>query len=238
MIQLPDQRHAAMTSSESAEIAHRLHQILGQMRAAQRVPACLVLVSKTRPSGDLRSAFAAGARAFGENYVQEALSKQAELRDLPIEWHLIGPLQSNKCLQVAASFDWLQSLDRLKLVPLLAQARPPHLPPLQVLIQVNIDDEASKSGCAVEQMWALADAVLTQPRLCLRGLMAIPKPGGGESAFATMAQLFSQMQAYCADNPSAMIDTLSMGMSDDFAAALAHGATMIRVGSAIFGARV
>lgn len=227
-----------MTLTENPELAMRLHQLGQRMALAQRVPARLVLVSKTRPAEDVRAAFAAGQRAFGENYVQEALAKQAQLRDLPIEWHLIGPLQSNKCVEVAENFAWLQSLDRQKLVPLLARARPAHLPPLQVLMQLNIDDEASKSGCAVDAMLPLADAVLKEPRLCLRGLMAIPKAGASEPAFVQMAQLFSQLQAYCAEKQGAQIDTLSMGMSDDFERALSLGASMIRVGSAVFGARI
>lgn len=227
-----------MTITEYATIAQRLRHLQAQMHAGQRVPARLVLVSKTRPAADVRAAFAAGQRAFGENYVQEALAKQAQLRDLAIEWHLIGPLQSNKCTEVAEHFDWLQSLDRQKLVPLLARARPTGRAPLNVLIQLNIDDEASKSGCTLDQLWPLTDAVLAESRLCLRGLMAIPKPGASEPAFAEMARIFAQLQTYCLNQQGAAIDTLSMGMSDDFAVALRHGASMIRVGSAVFGSRV
>ena len=227
-----------MTPPENSEIADRLHQLNQQIEHAQRTAARFVLVSKTRPASDVRAAYAAGQRAFGENYVQEALAKQAELSDLAIEWHLIGPLQSNKCAQVAENFAWLQSLDRLKLVPLLAQARPAQLPPLNVLIQLNIDDEQSKSGCRPEQMLPLAEAVMSEPRLCLRGLMAIPRPGDSEPAFVQMAQLFEQLQTQFANREGAQIDTLSMGMSDDFPKALACGANMIRVGSAVFGARV
>jgi PLP dependent protein len=221
---------------QSNEIAERIVAIQQQIQRAQRAPARLVAVSKTKPAALMRAAYAAGQHAFGENYVQEALAKQQELKDLAIEWHLLGPLQSNKCEAVAQHFDWLQSLDRAKLVPLLAAARPAHLAPLQVLIQVNIDDEASKSGCTPAQISELADLICAQPKLQLRGLMAIPKPGSDAASFIAMAVLFRELQQR-AQPRSATIDTLSMGMSDDFPLALAHGATLVRVGSAIFGAR-
>ena len=194
----------------------------------------LVAASKSQPAAALRELAAAGQRHFGENYVQEALAKQHELSDLALQWHMIGPLQSNKCEAVARHFDWLQSLDREKLVPLLDRARPAHLPPLNVLIEVNLDDEASKSGCAPAQVAALAAAVVPAQRLRLRGLMAIPAPGprAPEGAFARLRNLFEQLRA---THPQ--LDTLSMGMSGDFEAAIAQGATMVRVGTALFGSR-
>lgn len=214
-----------------------LHDILARVAAAAAGRAVrLVAVSKTKPAAAVRAMAAAGQLAFGENYVGEALAKQQALSDLALEWHAIGPLQSNKCRDVAAHFDWLQSLDRHKLVPLLAAHRPPDMPPLNVLIQVNIDDEATKSGCAPAAVPALADRVAAEPRLRLRGLMAIPQPtadpAASRPAFARMRRLFEDLQHGCPG-----IDTLSMGMSHDFEAAITEGATMVRVGSALFGAR-
>ncbi|MDE1899793.1 MAG: YggS family pyridoxal phosphate-dependent enzyme [Xanthomonadaceae bacterium] len=196
----------------------------------------LLAVSKTRPATALRALAAQGQRAFGENYVQEALAKQRALVDLDLEWHLIGPLQSNKCREVALHFDWLESLDREKLIAPLDRHRPADRAPLNVLIQVNIDDEDSKSGCAPEDVSALAAAVTAAPRLQLRGLMAIPAPHADPSqrraAFRRMRALFDALRA---EHPD--IDTLSMGMSDDFELAIAEGATEVRIGSALFGPR-
>jgi len=196
----------------------------------------LLAVSKTQPAEAIRALAALGQAAFGENYVQEALTKQRALADLALEWHLIGPLQSNKCRDVALHFDWLQSLDRAKLIAPLAQHRPADRPPLNVLIQVNIDDEASKSGCAPAEVDALADAIAATPRLCLRGLMAIPapapEPARRREAFRRMRALFDGLRAR-----HVQMDTLSMGMSDDFDLAIAEGATMVRVGTALFGQR-
>lgn len=196
----------------------------------------LVAVSKTKPVAAMRAMAAAGQAAFGENYIGEALAKQRELSDLALEWHAIGPLQSNKCRDVALHFDWLQSLNRSKLVPLLAAHRPHGRPPLNVLIQVNIDDEASKSGCTPANVAPLAALVAGHAELRLRGLMAIPRPAPDDAtrraAFARMRQLFESLRG---DYPA--IDTLSMGMSHDFELAIAEGATMVRVGSALFGAR-
>lgn len=176
----------------------------------------------------------AGQRAFGENYVQEALPKIAALQGLGLEWHLIGHLQSNKAEPVAQAFDWVQTVDRAKLVAALARHRPPQRPPLNVLIQVNIDDEASKSGCEPSAIAPLAAAIAAQPRLRLRGLMAIPAPDPERrrAAFRALAAQFSALQA---DHP--VIDTLSMGMSEDFIEAIEEGATMVRIGSALFGPR-
>ncbi|MGN6517933.1 MAG: YggS family pyridoxal phosphate-dependent enzyme [Dokdonella sp.] len=205
-------------------------------QAAAAATAALVAVSKTQPAAAVRALAACGQRAFGENYVQEAIAKQAELADLPLEWHLIGPLQSNKCREAAQHFDWLQSLDRAMLVAPLARHRPPARAPLNVLVQVNIDDEASKSGCAPGDVAALAAAVAAEPRLRLRGLMAIPAPAPDpdqrRAAFRRMRALFDSLRA-----EHAGVDTLSMGMSDDLELAIAEGATMVRVGTALFGPR-
>jgi pyridoxal phosphate enzyme (YggS family) len=200
----------------------------------------LLAVGKLQPAAAIAALAAAGQRDFGENYVQEAVAKQAELAGdavtAGIEWHLIGHLQSNKAAVAAQAFDWVQTVDRAKLVPLLAAARPADRPPLNVLIQVNVDDEASKHGCAPEEAEALADAIATQPRLTLRGLMAIPAPlpdmDRRRNAFGRMK---AQFDALSARHPS--MDTLSMGMSEDFELAIAEGATMVRVGTALFGAR-
>jgi PLP dependent protein len=220
------------------DLPERIDAVLRSIKTAQSAPARLIAVSKTKSANMIRQAFASKLYAFGENYVQEALAKQSELSDLAIEWHMLGPLQSNKCEAVARHFDWLQSLDRAKLVPLLAAARPIHRVPLQVLIQVNIDDEMSKSGCRPDQVFELATQILTQPKLQLRGLMAIPMPNSGSAAFLAMAALYNELKIYAASiNPTIQIDTLSMGMSEDYLVALAHGATMVRIGSGIFGAR-
>ena len=199
--------------------------------------AHLLAVSKTKPAAAIRELAAQGQRAFGENRVQEALAKHRELTDLDLEWHLIGPLQSNKCREAALHFDWLQSLDREKLLEPLNRFRRADAPPLNVLIQVNVDAEASKSGCAPEAVPALARTIAQFPRLRLRGLMAIPEPHADpaqrRAAFARMRALFDALQA---DHPD--IDTLSMGMSEDFELAIAEGATLVRIGSALFGARI
>jgi len=220
--------------------AHALHHVL--QRIDNAVPAGrgtrprLLAVSKTRPASDVAALAALGQRAFGENYVQEAAAKIAELAGLGLEWHLIGHLQSNKAKQAAVLFDWVQTVDRPKLVPLLAAHRPPERGPLNVLVQVNIDDEASKHGCRPEDVAALADAIAAEPALALRGLMAIPAPHPDMSrrrdAFRRMKLLYD---ALAARHPG--VDTLSMGMSDDLELAIAEGATMVRVGTALFGPR-
>ena len=206
--------------------------------SAERVgrSATLLAVSKTKPADAVRALAAQGQHAFGENYVQEALAKQRELTDLDLEWHLIGPLQSNKCREVAENFAWLQTLDRAKLIDLLDRFRPPSLPPLNVLIQVNIDDEASKSGCSPDHASALADQIIRSPHLKLRGLMAIPQPSDDldvrREAFRRMRELYDTVKSN-----HASVDTLSMGMSDDFELAIEEGATMVRIGTALFGKR-
>ena len=196
----------------------------------------LLAVSKTWPAACVREAAASGQRAFGENYAQEAFDKAAELADPGLEWHFIGPLQSNKTRLVAENFVWVHSVDRLKIAERLAAQRPPALAPLQVCIQVNVSGEASKSGCAPDQTAALAHAAAALPHLCLRGLMAIPEPsddiGLQRSRFALLRQLRDRINA-----EGLMLDTLSMGMSDDLEAAIMEGATLVRIGTAIFGER-
>lgn len=196
----------------------------------------LLAVSKTRPAEDIRAAWEAGQRAFGENYLQEALTKQAALSDLPLVWHFIGPLQSNKTREVAAHFDWVHSVDRLKIAQRLSDQRPAGLPPLNVCLQVNISGEASKSGCLPTELPALAGAVADLPGLRLRGLMCIPEPetdpARQRAPFAALRGLLEQLQP---QHPG--LDTLSMGMSGDLEAAIAEGATLVRVGTDIFGAR-
>ena len=214
-------------------------EILGRVQAAAAAAghqACLIAVSKTKPAAAIRALARLGQRAFGENYVQEALVKQAELADLDLEWHLIGPLQSNKCREVALHFDWLQSLDREKLVEPLNRFRAAAMPPLNVLIQVNIDAEPGKSGCAPAAVAHLARRVADAPRLRLRGLMAIPQPAPDADV---RRGAFERMQALYAQTKSTFpqMDTLSMGMSDDFELAIAAGASMVRIGTALFGAR-
>lgn len=220
----------------SAALARILSLIGNASRARGRPAARLLAVSKTRPPPAIAAIAAAGQRAFGENYVQEALLKIEALRPLGLEWHLIGHLQSNKAELAARAFDWVQTVDRPKLVAALARHRPTALAPLNVLIQVNIDDETSKSGCRPQEVATLAAAIAAQPRLRLRGLMAIPAPEPDfdrrRAAFRAMAALFVALQA---DHPG--LDTLSMGMSEDFATAIEEGATMVRVGSALFGPR-
>jgi len=195
----------------------------------------LLVVSKTFPAAAVREAFEAGARAFGENYVQEGLAKIDELSDLrgQIEWHLIGPLQSNKTKPVAEQFDWVHSVDRLKIAQRLSEQRQAGLAPLNVCLQVNISGEASKSGLLADAVAALAREVAALPRLKLRGLMAVPEPGPGALAqHQAMAALFESLKSEGLD-----LDTLSLGMSADLEDAIMAGSTMVRVGSAIFGAR-
>ena len=196
----------------------------------------LLAVSKTWPAEAVAVAAKAGQVAFGENYVQEGVEKVAALCDLGLEWHFIGPLQSNKSRLVAEHFDWVHTLDRLKIAERLSAQRPAHCPPLQVCVQVNVSGEASKSGCAPAEAAALCRAVAALPGLRLRGLMAIPAPEADpvrqRQPFSILHQLFDSLRAEGLE-----LDTLSMGMSDDLEAAIAEGSTLVRVGSAIFGAR-
>lgn len=210
-------------------------RIAAAARAAGRDPASIRLlgVSKTKPANALREAHAAGLHDFGENYLQEALGKQEELRDLPLIWHFIGPIQSNKTKPIAEHFDWVHSVDRLKIAQRLSEQRPAHLAPLNVCLQVNISDENSKSGCSASELPALAEAVNALPNLRLRGLMAIPEPtedtAEQNAAFAAVRDLQQRLNL--------PLDTLSMGMSHDLEAAIAQGATWVRIGTALFGAR-
>lgn len=193
----------------------------------------LLAVSKTKPAHAVREAHAAGMRDFGENYLQEALGKQAELTDLPLSWHFIGPIQSNKTRAIAENFAWVHSVDRLKIAQRLSEQRPADLPPLNICIQVNVSGEASKSGCTPADLPALAEAISALPRLKLRGLMAIPEPTDDraeqDAAFATVRDLQASLNL--------ALDTLSMGMSHDLESAIAQGATWVRIGTALFGAR-
>ena len=193
----------------------------------------LLAVSKTKPAQAVREAYAAGLRDFGENYLQEALGKQAELTDLPLSWHFIGPIQSNKTRAIAEHFAWVHSVDRLKIAQRLSEQRPAELPPLNICIQVNVSGEASKSGCTPADLPALANAISALPRLTLRGLMAIPEPtddrAAQDAAFATVRDLQASLNL--------PLDTLSMGMSHDLESAIAQGATWVRIGTALFGAR-
>ena len=221
-------------------LTHALHDVLQRLdnaaRAVQRPVPRLLAVSKTQDATAVAELAAAGQRAFGENYVQEAAVKQGQLNALALEWHLIGHLQSNKAKEAATLFDWVQTVDRIKLVPALARYRPADRAPLNVLVQVNIDDETSKHGCRPDEVEALAAAIAAEPRLRMRGLMVIPTPHPDielrRVAFARTRELFDALRN---DHPH--IDTLSMGMSDDCAIAIAEGATMVRVGTALFGAR-
>ena len=189
----------------------------------------LLAVSKTHPASRIAEARAAGQRAFGENYVQEAIEKMTAVPEL--EWHLIGPLQSNKTRVVAELFQWVQTLDREKIAKRLSEQRPGALPALNVLIQVNASGEKTKSGGPLHEAQALAKAEAARPRLRLRGLMAIPEPGAPRQRYAEVRALYDELKAKFG------FDTLSMGMSDDLELAVAEGATMVRVGTAIFGAR-
>ncbi len=196
----------------------------------------LLAVSKAFPATAVREAFRAGQRAFGESYIQEALDKIATLHGLPLEWHFIGPIQGNKTRAIAENFAWVHGVDRLKIAERLSAQRPQNLPPLNVCIQVNVSGEASKSGVAPGEVAELAQAVARLPHLRLRGLMAIPAPAEELEAqrkpFAQLRELMRQL-----NTRGLALDTLSMGMSHDLAAAVLEGATIVRVGSAIFGQR-
>lgn len=222
-------------STIADNILHVSSRIQAATKAARRDENSvqLLAVSKTKPAEALREAYAAGLRDFGENYLQEALGKQLELADLPLIWHFIGPIQSNKTRSIAEHFAWVHSVDRLKIAQRLSEQRPADLPPLNICIQVNVSGEASKSGCTPQDLPALAQAISALPRLKLRGLMAIPEPtedrAEQDAAFAAVQRLQASL-----DLP---LDTLSMGMSHDLESAIAQGATWVRIGTALFGAR-
>ena len=193
----------------------------------------LLAVSKTKPAAAVREAHACGQRDFGENYLQEALNKQAELSDLALTWHFIGPIQSNKTRPIAEHFAWVHSVDRLKIAQRLSEQRPTQMPPLNICLQVNVSGEASKSGCTPDELPALAEAVSQLPNLRLRGLMTIPEPTSDVAQQHAACARLRQLR----DDLNLELDVLSMGMSDDLEAAIAEGATWVRIGTALFGAR-
>ena len=231
------------------EIKNRFHAILDSIRQAeeqvQRTPGSvqLLAVSKTWPASELRQVAELGQRCFGENYLQEALEKIEALADLNLEWHFIGPIQSNKTRQLAEAFDWVHSVDRLKIARRLSEQRGGSGSPLNVCLQVNINEEDSKAGCLLGDLPALAREVMTLPNISLRGLMAIPDPDQPEAdlraSFRKLADALQALQQneYHGKTPDTALDTLSIGMSADLELAIEAGATWVRVGTAIFGAR-
>lgn len=231
-----------MTDNALPESLAAARERLGQALDQAGRPAngaTLLAVSKTKPASSVRLAWQHGQRAFGENYLQEALDKQAQLADLEdIVWHFIGPLQSNKTRPVAEQFAWVHSVDRLKIAKRLSEQRPAHLPPLNICLQVNISRETTKSGVLPEDTLALAREIAPLPGLALRGLMAIPAPAETlDAQRKPLAELRALLETLQAALPDAPLDTLSMGMSDDLEAAILEGATLVRLGTAIFGAR-
>ncbi len=226
------------------KLSDKLTEVRDRVRSAAisagRDPdsVALMAVSKRQSSEAIRELFEAGQTLFGENYLQEALDKQTLLADLNIDWHFIGPIQSNKAQALAQHFSWVHSVDRMKVAKLLSQHRPSHLPPLNICLQINIDDEASKSGATPTEAAALAEELTHLPNLRLRGLMAIPKPRTGfaeqKKVLEAVALLQQQLQRQLPQTP---LDTLSMGMSSDLDAAIAAGATVVRIGTALFGER-
>ena len=223
-------------------ISANLQAVLARIAAAAKQSGknpddiSLLAVSKTWPASDVREAAAAGQKAFGENYVQEGIDKVVELAALGLEWHFIGPLQSNKTRRVAETFDWVHSVDRLKIAERLSEQRPDSLPPLQICLQINVSGEDTKSGLPINEASAIAHRIAQLPRLQLRGLMAIPAPvddfSEQRNAFRRLREIFEQLK-----KDGLSLDTLSMGMSHDLEAAVAEGATLVRVGTAIFGER-
>jgi hypothetical protein len=224
------------------EIKKRFHTIIDTIRHAEKQhgrdheAVQLLAVSKTWPAEDLRAVAELGQHQFGENYLQEALEKIEALADLGLEWHFIGPIQSNKTRDIAAKFDWVQSVDRLKIARRLHEQRPAELPPLNICIQVNIDDESSKAGVSADDCLSLAAEIAQLDKLRLRGLMVIPAKQTEEMAqrdsFRRARELFDKLQQQCAG-----VDTLSMGMTGDLQAAIAEGSTLVRIGTALFGQR-
>ncbi len=228
------------TSKYMHKIPDNLAQVIDSVHSAteaasrNRSEVTLLAVSKTKPVQAIEAAYAAGQRDFGENYLQEALDKIQQLQALDIVWHFIGPIQSNKTQDIAKHFAWVHSVDRVKIARRLSNQRPPELPPINICLQVNIDDEASKSGVSPTDAAAIAAEVATLPQLKLRGLMAIPDPHKNpRAAFARLRTLARDIE----HTSGVTLDTLSMGMSGDLAEAIAEGATIVRVGTGIFGAR-
>ncbi|AJY52441.1 YggS family pyridoxal phosphate-dependent enzyme [Halomonas sp. KO116] len=231
----------ALNESLGSSYDQARERLRNALEAAGRAQdaAKLLAVSKTKPAAMIRQVWQLGQREFGENYLQEALEKQTELADLDDNvWHFIGPLQSNKTRAVAEHFDWVHSVDRLKIAKRLSEQRPAHLAPLNICLQVNISREESKAGVLPEALEELAKEVATLPNLHLRGLMAIPAPAEGVDAqrqpLAALREALTSLQSSLPDAP---LDTLSMGMSDDLEAAVLEGATLVRLGTAIFGTR-
>lgn len=224
------------TFYDSLQAIHaRIAQAKAQVGRNDTVQLCAV--SKAQSAEKIRVAYEAGQTIFGENYVQEAIAKQAQLQDCTIEWHFIGPIQSNKTQLIAQHFAWVHSIDRIKIAERLASARPSTLPLLNVCIQINSSEEASKSGAGLNELVTLAKTISALPTLKLRGIMAIPAPT--KDVAQQHAQFKQVHQAYLAlQQQGFALDTLSIGMSDDFEAAIAEGATIVRIGSALFGARV
>jgi PLP dependent protein len=227
-----------MSTSVSANLAQVRKRIeLASLAAGRAVDAVkLLAVSKTMPAQAVRDAHAAGQLAFGENYIQEGVDKIASLADLPLEWHCIGPIQSNKTKLVAENFAWVHSVDRLKIAERLSAQRPANLPALQICLQVNVDGGSNKSGVTPAELLALAQAVAQLPHIQLRGIMTIPEPAENEAAARAVHRqakdLFDGLKA-----AGLNVDTLSMGMTGDLEAAVAEGSTCVRVGTAIFGQR-
>jgi hypothetical protein len=221
-------------------IAQRLKQILSQISDAEltynRQPGSVLLlaVSKTKPAEDIAAAYQAGQRHFGENYLQEALRKQQELDAYDITWHFIGPIQSNKTKPLATHFDWVHSVDSLKIAQRLSAQRPADLPPLNICLQVNISDEQSKSGITLAELPELCEQVAKLPNLKLRGVMAIPAP---QDDFEQQRQPYKTLYQAVAKLGRPELDTFSFGMTGDLKAAIAEGATIVRIGTALFGER-
>ncbi len=229
-----------------SEISVHLNQIKERIRSASLAvgraedPVRLLAVSKTQPSSSVEEAVLAGQFEFGENYLQEGVEKIQTLQHLrgKIQWHLIGPLQSNKTKLAAENFDWIQSVDRLKIAQRLSDQRPADLPALNVCVQINISNEESKSGATPAEALELCEAIAKLPHLSLRGLMAIPQANSGKPPLKAMHDLFVNIKAQLNNQGLASsFDTLSLGMSDDLELAIAEGSTMVRIGTAIFGSR-
>jgi len=226
--------------SDPESLADRVEALERRLAAAcrqagrSRSDVTLLAVGKTRPADAIRQAYAAGVRCFGENYVDEAVAKIDALGDTEAEWHFIGPIQSNKTRTLSRRFDWVQTVDRVKIARRLAEQRPEGTGPLSVLLQINIDAEPQKAGCHPEDLAALADAVAGRPALRLRGLMAIPAVDR-ERQREPFARMYSLFETLRRAHPG--VDTLSMGMSGDLEAAIAEGSTMVRIGTALFGPR-
>lgn len=227
--------HPTTISAQLRQVQERIQQAC-VTAARNPFSVRLLAVSKTFPASQVAEAFAAGQSAFGENYIQEAVEKITALAHLPLEWHCIGPIQSNKTRLVAEHFDWVHSVDRLKIAQRLSEQRPDNFAPLNICLQINIDGGPTKSGVAPEEALALALAVYQLPRLRLRGIMTIPEPSGDfASASKAHREARTLFDSLCQSGLA--LDTMSMGMSADLEAAIAEGSTMVRVGSAIFGGR-